>query len=55
VNIISGRYAGCVGAVVRNVLEKTVDYPDDLAKGFGIEMYSGGWVLFRCDQVDFLK
>ena len=47
VTIISGRYAGQDGLVDRNVFQKTVDYPEESARGC-LVLFEDGQVVTVC-------
>ena len=49
--IISGTLRGRTGTVEAMVFQRTVDYPDDLARGFQVTLDDGTWVTVRRDQV----
>ena len=51
VTINSGRFAGHHGIVDSNVFQKTVDYPEEYARGYHVALEDGKTVTVRWDQV----
>lgn len=49
--IISGRYAGQHGSVDSDVFQKTVDYPEEHARGCHVVLEEGQVVTVLWDQV----
>ena len=50
VTIISGRYTGQDGLVDSNVFQKTVDYPEEYARGCHVVIEDGQVVTVRWGQ-----
>ena len=55
IRIISGRYAGRTGRVEANLFQRTVDFPEDYAKGSHIALDDGKHITMRRDQVESLR
>ena len=51
VRIMSGRYAGRIGIVSSNVLQKTVDYPEEAAQAVHVILGDETSVTVRREQV----
>ncbi len=50
VTIATGKYAGQTGMVERNVYRRTVDLPDERAKGHHVMLDSEELVTARCER-----
>ncbi len=48
--IVSGQYAGFTGIVESAVFQRTVDYPEEYARGHHVVLDDGGVVTVRWDQ-----
>ena len=51
VTIISGRQKSAIGVVDSAVFQRTVDYPDEYARGYHVVLDGGRVVTVRWDQV----
>ncbi len=49
--ITTGKYRGHQGVIESNVFQKTVDYPNDLSKGFQVMLDTGEVATVQWDQI----
>ncbi len=55
VTITTGKYAGHTGTVDSNVVQKTVDRPDEWANGYHVMLDTEELVTVRWDQVGSVR
>ena len=50
--IITGKFAGFLGAIEANVFQRTEDYPDEWANGYHVMLDTDELITIRWDQVE---